>query len=172
MAKVRLYAATSLDGFIADNTGDTDWLLPYQGSIFGTGFMGEVGAVILGRRTYQIMQAFNGWPYAGKRAYVLSSSQISSLPENTMVVKTGIGAAVEAARCVTTQDIWVVGGALTMQSALEADLVDLVEICVAPVLLGAGLTMLMSLERRADLYFDGIQTFENGVVKLRYVTKR
>lgn len=89
-----------------------------------------------------------------------------------MVVKTGIGAAVEAARCVTTQDIWVVGGALTMQSALEADLVDLVEICVAPVLLGAGLTMLMSLERRADLYFDGIQTFENGVVKLRYVTKR
>ncbi len=46
------------------------------------------------------------------------------------------------ARETTQKDIWIMGGAATLQSALEEGLVDLVELFLVPVLLGSGLTLL------------------------------
>ncbi|MDX2288334.1 MAG: dihydrofolate reductase family protein [Hyphomicrobiaceae bacterium] len=174
MSKVRLYAATSLDGFVADADGDTAWLEPYQDRLFAeTGFMSEIGAVILGRRTFEFMQAFAEWPYAGKRAYILTTQAPWNLPDNAVFVRNGgIAAAVQAAREDTRKDIWIVGGALTMQSAIDAGLVDIIEICVVPVLLGRGLPMLNSLSRRRTLAFDGMAVFGDDIVKLRYATLR
>ncbi len=174
MSKVRVYAATSIDGFVADADGDTAWLEPYQERLFTEGaFMGEIGAVILGRRTFEFMQAFAEWPYADKRAYILTSQPPYNLPDNAVYVKTGgIAAAVQAAREETRKDIWIVGGALTMQSAIDSGLVDVIEICVVPVLLGRGLSMLNSLTRRRTLAFDGMVVFGDDIVKLRYAAVR
>ena len=59
-----------------------------------------------------------------------------------------------------------------MQSALEEGLVDMIEIFLVPVLLGAGLNLLNDLSRRPTLIFDGIEAFPDGVVKLRYLVPR
>ncbi len=169
MSQVRLFTATSLDGFVADMDGDSTWLDPYANSMFGeTGFVETIGAVILGRRTFQMMQAFGDWPYDDKYAFVLTSQEPSGLPPNAYFVTTGIAAAVQAARERTAKDIWVVGGAITMQSALEAGLVDIVEICIVPKLIGSGLSMLNSLDKHQNLEFEGIQAYSDGLVKLRY----
>ncbi|MDX2259211.1 MAG: dihydrofolate reductase family protein [Hyphomicrobiaceae bacterium] len=174
MGKVRLYAATSLDGFVADNEGDTAWLMPFQDRLFTeTGFMNEIGAVVLGRRTFDFMQAFSEWPYAGKRAYVVTSSAPWSLPEGAVFVRAGgTAAAVQAAREETGKDIWIVGGAMTMQAALDGGLVDIVEICIVPVMLGRGLSMLNALSGAQRLDFDGMVVFGDDIVKLRYTTRR
>ncbi len=78
----------------------------------------------------------------------------------------------QQARETTRHDIWIVGGAVSMQSALEDGLVDLIEIFLVPVLLGAGLNLLNDLSRRPTLIFDGIEAFPDGVVKLRYLVPR
>jgi dihydrofolate reductase len=174
MGKVRLYAATSLDGFVADTEGDTAWLVPFQDRLFTeTGFMSEIGAVILGRRTFDFMQAFADWPYAGKRAYVVTSNAPWNLPDGAVFVRSGgIAAAVQAAREETGKDIWIVGGAMTMQSAIDGGLVDIVEICIVPVMLGRGLSMLNALGGAQRLDFDGMVVFGDDIVKLRYTTRR
>ncbi|MCH9809302.1 MAG: dihydrofolate reductase family protein [Alphaproteobacteria bacterium] len=171
MTQVRLYTAASLDGFVADSEGDSEWMAPYRESMFvESGFLESIGAVIIGRRTFEMMQAFGDWPYDDKFAFILTSTAPRDLPQNAFFLSSGIAAAVQAAREKTSKDIWVVGGAVTMESALEAELIDIVEICVVPSLIGSGLSMLNRLKRKQKLEFEGIQAFSDGMVKLRYET--
>lgn len=169
MSQVRLFTATTLDGFIADSDGDSAWMEPYRRSMFTeSGFLERIGAVIIGRRTFQMMQAFGDWPYEDKYAYILTSQTPWGLPPNAVFTRNGIAAAIQAARERTAKDIWVVGGAVTMQSALNGGLVDIVEICVVPHMIGSGMSLLNSLDRPCKLDFEGIQAFSDGLVKLRY----
>ena len=69
MGRVRFYVATSLDGFIADRDGGVDWMAPYDARLYGyDAFVDEIGALVMGRRTYEIIRAVGEWPYVGKRA--------------------------------------------------------------------------------------------------------
>jgi len=174
MTRIRFYVATSLDGFIADREGSVDWLAPYDARLYGyDNFISEVGALIMGRRTFELISALGeDWPYAGKPVYVLSSSSLDDVPSGVTVCARGIAAAVLQARAATRKDIWIVGGAVTMQSALEEGLIDMMEIFLVPVLLGSGLSLLNDLSRRPTLAFDGIEAFPDGVVKLRYLAPR
>jgi dihydrofolate reductase len=174
MARVRFYVATSLDGFIADREGSVDWLAPYDARLYGYDkFLAEVGALIMGRRTFELIMAIGeDWPYAGKPVYVLSSQSLGDVPQGVVANTRGIRAALQQARETTRKDIWIVGGAVTMQSALEEGLIDMVEIFLVPVLLGTGLNLLNDLSGRPTLIFDGIEAFPDGVVKLRYLVPR
>jgi dihydrofolate reductase len=174
MASVRLYLATSVDGFIADRDGSVDWLMPYDGRLYGYDkFVAEVGALIMGRRTFEIIRATGEeWPYKGKAVVVLSSQVLGRLPPGVSIAARGLWEGLQQARKLTPRDIWIVGGAVTIQTALEEGLVDILEIFLVPVLLGKGLNMLNDLTRRPTLNFDGIDTFPDGVVKLRYRVAR
>ena len=171
MARVRFYVATSLDGFIADREGSTDWLAPYDAHLYGYAkFLAEVGALIMGRRTYELISAINEeWPYKGKPVFVLSSQSLGNVPLGVVATTRGIRPALQQARDATPKDIWIVGGAVAMQAALEENAVDMIEIFLVPVLLGSGLNVLNDLTRRPTLTFDGIEAFPDGVVKLRYI---
>jgi len=174
MARVRLYVATSLDGFIADGDGSVDWMAPYDARLYGYDkFLGEIGALVMGRRTFEMINATGEeWPYLGRTVFVLSSETLSDLPRGVATVGAGILSALKRARETTQKDVWVMGGAVTLQSALEEGLVDLVELFLVPVLLGSGLTLLNDLRRRQSLLFDGIEAFPDGVVKLRYIVPK
>ncbi len=174
MARVRFYVATSLDGFIADREGSVEWLAPYDARLYGYDrFLAEVGALVMGRRTYEMIRAVGEeWPYAGKPVFVLTSRLLGDVPPGVVTTTRGIRAALQQARDTTRHDIWIVGGAVSMQSALEEGLIDMIEIFLVPVLLGAGLNLLNDLSRRPTLIFDGIEAFPDGVVKLRYLVPR
>ena len=174
MARIRLYVATSLDGFIADGDGGVDWMAPYDARLYGYDkFLAEIGAVVMGRRTFEMINATGeDWPYQGRHVIVLSSETLRGLPRGVVTTGHGMLSALQRARETTQKDIWVMGGAVTLQSALEEGLVDLVELFLVPVLLGSGLTLLNDLRRRQSLLFDGIEAFPDGVVKLRYIVPK
>ena len=174
MARIRFYVATSLDGFIADSEGSVDWMAPYDARLYGYDkFLAEVGALIMGRRTYEMINATGEeWPYQGRNVFVLSSVSLASAPRGVVAAAHGMLSALQLARETTHKDIWIVGGAVTMQSALEEGLVDVIEFFLVPVLLGSGLTLLNDLRRRQSLLFDGIEAFPDGVVKLRYIVQK
>ncbi len=173
MARVRFYVATSLDGFIADAEGSVDWLAPYDARLYGyDSFLGEVGALIMGRRTYELIHAVGEWPYRGKPVFVLASQALGRTPVDVSAATRGMWDALQRARQITHKDIWIVGGAVAMQSALEDGVVDLIELFLVPVLLGSGVTLLNDLRVRQTLLFDGIEAFPDGVVKLRYIVPK
>jgi dihydrofolate reductase len=57
MPKVKLYIATSLDGFMAERDGDVDWLFT-DGDYGYTAFFDSVEALIMGRHTYEQVLGF------------------------------------------------------------------------------------------------------------------
>ncbi len=174
MPRVRFYVATSLDGFIADREGGVDWLAPYDARLYGYDkFLAETGALVMGRRTFELINAIgDDWPYPGKPVYVLSSHPLTNLPAGVVPTDLGLMGTLQMASEKTAKDIWIVGGAYTMQAALDENLVDMIEIFLVPVLLGAGLSLLNELKNSHTLTFDGIEAYPDGVVKLRYLTTR
>ncbi|MEV6293871.1 dihydrofolate reductase family protein [Streptomyces sp. NPDC051896] len=117
------------------------------------------GAVILGRKLFDMVDGPNGWDDAtgygagevGKPAFVVVTS---SPPESVRLtdldwtfVTTGLPDALTAARERTEAassdsgkdlDVVLMGGGATVGSALAAGLVDSLTVHLAPVLLGAG----------------------------------
>jgi dihydrofolate reductase len=69
-----VYAAESLDGFIADGDGGLEWLseVPNPGhSDYGfADFMASIDAVVMGRNTFETVLTFAEWPY-DKPVFVL-----------------------------------------------------------------------------------------------------
>jgi dihydrofolate reductase len=117
------------------------------------------GAVVLGRRLFDVVDGPNGWNdeigygagEVGKPAFVVVTS---SPPESVRLsdldwtfVTTGLPDAVAAARehaeaasshSGRNLDVVLMGGGATVASALDAGLVDVLNLHLAPVVLGAG----------------------------------
>ncbi|WP_020109879.1 dihydrofolate reductase family protein [Nocardia sp. 348MFTsu5.1] len=109
------------------------------------------GAVILGRRLFDIVDGPGGWDNevgygageVGRPPFVVVTS---SPPESMRLteldwtfVTTGLSDAVAAAReRAGDLDVVLMGGGATIGSAIAAGLVDVLSLHVAPVVLGAG----------------------------------
>lgn len=94
-AKVVLYIATSLDGYIARADGSLHWLyaLPNPGQTDHGyhDFFSKIGATIMGSNTYKEIIGFGvDWPYAEIDSYVVSGNKDTSIesPKTYLVWKT------------------------------------------------------------------------------------
>ena len=169
MARVRLYFATSLDGFIADGDGGVDWLHPYNTPEAGYAeFLAEIRTVVLGRATYDHARGFGPWEYAGKRGIVWTSRALADLPEGVERYDRDEAELARRLRALEDGDVWIVGGAKTQAALLGA--VDLVDVFVVPLVLGGGVPMFGAVSsKRLRLVESG--AFRNGLVHLRYETE-
>src|SRR5438045_9397194 len=85
--KASVFIGTSVDGFIARPNGDLDFLPPGGGEPHGYAeFMDSVDALVIGRKTYETVLAFETWPYGEKPVFVLSSRPIARAPADPVVV--------------------------------------------------------------------------------------
>ncbi|HMC21668.1 MAG TPA: dihydrofolate reductase family protein, partial [Thermoanaerobaculia bacterium] len=74
---VSVFIGVSVDGFIARPNGDLDWLPEGGGEPHGYDeFIASVDAIVIGRKTFETVLAFEAWPYGNKRVVVLSSRPV------------------------------------------------------------------------------------------------
>ena len=84
--KASVFIATSLDGFIARANGDLDWLPADGGEPHGYDeFIASVDALVIGRKTYETVLAFEIWPYGQKPVFVLSTRALAPAPTGAVV---------------------------------------------------------------------------------------
>ena len=82
--EIYIFLAISLDGFIARNNGEIDWLEkfnsddPNEDSGFGE-FFKRMDCLVMGRKSFEKVLSFQKWPYTGKPVQVLSRT-LTSLP--------------------------------------------------------------------------------------------
>src|SRR3954463_11435223 len=133
--KTSVFVGTSLDGFIARQNGELDFLSAGGEEPHGYDeFMASVDALVIGRNTYEIVLAFDAWPYGEKPVFVLSTSPLAPAPVGA-VVEHMSGAPAEivsglAARGI--RHIYVDGG-ITVQRFLRAGLIERLIITRVPV---------------------------------------
>src|SRR5216683_6248502 len=74
---VSVFVGASVDGFIARPNGALDFLPEGGGEPHGYNeFIASVDAIVIGRKTFETVLAFDAWPYGDKRVVVLSSRPV------------------------------------------------------------------------------------------------
>jgi dihydrofolate reductase len=140
--RVRYQVAMSLDGFIAGPKGEYDWIV-MDPSIDFSALYKEFDTAVMGRKTYQAAAAEGTSVGAPGLDFVVFSRTIA--PESRSgfrIVNDDARKVVAGLKKQPGRDIWLFGGGGLFQSLLEAGLVDSVEVCVIPVLLGEGIPLL------------------------------
>lgn len=170
MSRVVYYAAASADGFIARRDGSVDWLDRFNAPELGyESFLARVGAVVLGRATYEQALAFGPWPYAPRPGLVVTSSAVQHLLDGVRAIAAGaLPAEVRDLRRRVDGDVWIVGGGRTARACLDAGLLEELEVYVVPVLLGDGIPLLAPRAREVPLRLIETRAFESGVVMTRH----
>lgn len=170
--RVVLYIAASLDGFIADHESGVDWLErfaePADGDYGYTEFYRDIGALAMGRTTYEQVRGFGDWPYSGKSTVVFThDSSETDLPDVSFTAADP-AEVVASLRERTDGDLWLVGGGELIASFRERGLIDEVILTVIPVLLGEGVPLFPGTQPEAELQLIDVQRFESGIVQLHY----
>jgi dihydrofolate reductase len=119
MAQVLWHVTMSLDGFIAGPRDDMTWLAHYLGpNPTADEVLAQVGALLMGERTYQLAKTEEGKPFSGD-----------------------VEEAVATAKAAAGDKYVVVLGATTARWCLKAGVLDEVLMHIAPVLLGDGVRL-------------------------------
>ncbi|WP_074036016.1 dihydrofolate reductase family protein [Exiguobacterium sp. AT1b] len=144
MPKVVLYIAMSLDGKIARSNDQLDWLFAVEGDGDNgyAEFFKTVGAVIMGRKTYEeVLKLEEGaYPYKDIPNYILTR-QPDREAEHVTFTDEPIEELIHRLKGEVDQDIWLIGGGEIIKAAIEHDLIDRYEIAIAPVVLGEGIPL-------------------------------
>jgi dihydrofolate reductase len=161
--RVRVYLGCSFDGCIAGPAHDISFLeefspqpdAPPSGLGFAE-FLDQVGALLMGRRTYQVLLDHDAWYYGERPVLVATHHPLPPAPQSgtAWAVEGPIAELVARARAAAGgKDVYLDGGDLVRQG-LDAGLVD--ELCITflPLVLGRGIRLWEGLETRNDLRFE------------------
>ncbi|WP_339548188.1 dihydrofolate reductase family protein [Pseudomonas sp. RA_35y_Pfl2_P32] len=174
--KCSVFIAASVDGFIARNDGDIEWLHrpEYECSALKglsyDQFMTTVDAIVMGRKTLDKVLSFPEWPYEHTPVVVLSHGQVA-LPQ-TLSGKVDVlaGDPLHIVAHLAAQGLkhLYIDGGQTIQAFLCAGLINEIVITRIPVLLGKGIPLFSQLGDERVLRLIDSSVSENGFVQSRY----
>lgn len=161
------YAATSLDGRLAEVDDSLGWLFAQQqdrnGPLNYDSFYAGVGALVMGATTYSWLvnevNGISGWPYPGMPVWVLTHRELEAVDEG---VRFASGPVVDLhpqlVAAAGEKDVWVVGGGDLAAQFADAGLLDELQLYLAAVTLGEGRPLfprrraleLLQVERNGD----------------------
>lgn len=184
MGRLIYSSMTSLDGYVADETGNFDWSVPDEEvHAFVNNLERSIGISLYGRRLYEVMSVWETmptaegpaelqdyariWQAADKVVFSRSLTEVSSA--NTRLEAEFDPAAVRRLKAGSARDL-AVGGATLAGEALRAGLVDELQQLLSPVVVGGGKPFLPD-GLRLDLELLDERRFGNGVVFLRYAVR-
>jgi dihydrofolate reductase len=134
MRRIRFGVGMTLDAFIADDHGATNFLVS-DPTYDSAPFFASIDSVIMGRVTYTEAVRQGMRVYPGLKTYVVSRTlEQANFPEVT-IIGGDAERAIAGLRREPGKDIWLCGGGILFRSLIAAGLVDTVELGVSPLLL-------------------------------------
>ena len=182
MRKLMVFNSMSLDGFIADGTGDMSWAHKQDeewNSFVASNASGE-GVLVFGRRTYDMMAGY--WPTAMAaqnspvvvkrmnklQKIVFSRTMEKASWQNTALVKGELAVEVKRLKEQPGAGLVILGSASIVAQLSDARLIDEYHVALNPVILGGGKSMFEGLTEKLPLKLIRSRSFQNGNVFLTY----
>ncbi len=173
MRKLKLYIASSLNGYIADRNGGVEWLetIPNPDKIdYGySEFYKSIDTTIQGYKTYQqILDWKIPFPYLGKKNYVLTTRE--ELPESNDVtyLSEDQAAFIRSLKEEVGKDIWLIGGGQINSFCLQEKLLDEIEIFIMPIVIDRGIHLFPRLQKDVSLRLVETNSYSTGAVRCKY----
>jgi dihydrofolate reductase len=182
----------SLDGFVADSgdnieqvfawysTGDVAvptanpaiaFLVSEQSAGELRDALSNVGALVAGRRTFDLAGGWGGSHPMGVPVYVVTHSVPDGWPRegsSIQFVTDGVESAVEQAKAAAGDKVVGIASPTIIQQCLNAGLLDAIRVSVVPVLLGEGVRMFDNVEGAPIALQDPKVVEAPGVTHLYY----
>ena len=193
MSKVIAIMSMSLDGFVADRNDGVaevfDWYTSSGNVVIHSGgaddltfkvspqsaehirsLTSELGAVLTGRRTFEVADGWGG-RHAWGPAFVVTHHIPDGWPRpgsTVHFVTDGIESAVKQAKAAAGSKAVAVHGADTIQQLLNAGLLDEISVDIAALFLGSGVRLFDHLADTPAVLGNPTVTAGVGVTHLRY----
>ncbi len=186
MRKIILAMHMSLDGFVAGQNGEMDWIVYNKDAADDAHTLHEsTDTAIYGRVTYEMMK--NYWQPALETMteddvdyphtqwvneatkIVVSTTLESSDWKNTHIIKSNIETAFKQMKQESGKDMWLLGSPTLTRTMMQLNLIDEYRINISPIILGSGKPFFLTIKESINLRLIDTKLFEGGAVGLRYV---
>ena len=174
--KCSVFIATSVDGFIAREDGDIEWLhnpayvMPDGGDLGFGEFIRSVDVLVMGSASFEKVLSFGEWPYEETPVIVLSSRDPvipGHLQGKVRVENLPPGELVSQLEHEGAKHLYIDGGK-TIQGFMKAGLIHEITITEIPIILGSGIPLFGSLGVERSLALQAAASFSNGFVQMTY----
>ena len=172
--KIILFIAMTLDGYIADDQDQLEFLDPFNDVKINIenyeSLMNRVDALIIGRKTFDtISKLVDKWPYENHHTYVITSRPKEN-QKNITYVNEQLETFISKLDRDSKKDLWLVGGGMLASSFMEKSFIDEYQITLIPKILGYGKKLFNSISNMIDLDLKNVQ-HEGQIVHLTYIKK-
>ena len=195
MRKLKLQSQISIDGFIADINGKTDWLTCNWSDLsnwdaglikYSNDIMAEVDCILLSRKmaeegfiTFWSKVAEDScnplFAFAKKitRTYkiVFTRKLTKSLWNNTDIANGNLTEQINKLKNLKGGDMIVYGGAAFVSSLIKAGLIDEFHLCIHPAVLGKGMPIFNELGSIENFTMAKSTALDCGIVIICYEKK-
>lgn len=175
MRKVILALAVSLDGFIARENGDVDWLKMQdlsEAADESKEFFASVDTIFFGRATYEKGLEMGGAKFGDNiKCFVFTRSPRASIDANLQFVSENAVEFVENLKKQNGKNILLMGGGKIAETFFAENLIDEMILGIQPVILGAGIPLFVSPQKQIELERIDVKTRKSGTVQISYRVK-
>ena len=196
MKKLILEVQMSVDGYIADKNGKTDWMLWNWGDEWNwdielrkyhNDITESADCILLSRKMaeegfihhWAIMAEKHDNPQYGFANKIRETSKVvftktlnKSTWDNTVLAKGDIAEEVNKLKNMPGRNIIAYGGAAFASSLIKSGLVDEFHFIINPVALGGGLSIFNTISSILNLTLVNSTSYTCGIVVLKYVRKQ
>jgi len=169
-----VFIATSLDGYIAREDGDIDWLLSRDNQNEDHGyneFIKDIDIILMGRNSYEKVLTLGPWGYT-KPVVVLSKTLAGkSVPKELEGRVRFMNQPPKEIMAFLSREgvkrVYIDGGQV-IQSFLSDQLIDDIVITLVPVLIGTGRPLFGEVKDDISLSHVKTKSFPSGLVQSHY----
>ena len=166
---------SSLDGFIAAKDNDISWLSSSdtyeKGSVLTeeqvSEFINAIDCYVMGSRTYEHALQL-GWPYGDTPVVVLTGRDLKTERRNVEFWSGDLNELVNGRLKRDYRNIWLVGGAATVNEFLRQKLADEIVMSIMPVILGGSVLFFDCIGQEQRLHLKKVTAYTDGMVELWY----
>ena len=170
-SKTILYIAMSMDGFISSENDNIDFLNPYQieGEDYGyQTFIDSVSHILVGRRTFEVVQAMGFQYHPDKTVYVATRSNAKSNNKNLIFYNGKLESLISQIKSTSASNIYCDGGAELANSLISKGLIDEIILSIIPVKLKTGIVLFENGRIPSTFTQTHQFNYQNGLVQHHY----
>lgn len=189
MGKLIYLISTSLDGYVADESGNFDWAMPSEEvHAFVNDIVHNVGTILMGRNLYETMKVWDDIPTKGTSGpymdgpskamndyakiwhtackVIYSTTMADVTIANATIERSFDPRAIQKMVAESAKD-FDIGGPHLAAAAIKAGIVDAYHQIIVPQLIGNG-NYWLPKDIKLKLKLMNVRKFANGFVHLEY----
>ena len=171
--KIILNLAMSLDGYIAEKDGGCDWIKGDGDKSNDTNkqfnfpnFIESLDIVVMGKRAFLDAPPGTMEMFKTQKIYVASNEKLDT-KYNVEFINGDVVNQILKLKKENGKDIWLFGGAGSIDPFIKADVIDEYIVGIIPIILGEGIPLFLKNNPKLELHLDE-PTVQEGIVILRY----